>query len=117
LTRLKLKAGNVSGKKADNWIVDKKINVPPRLDHTLPPDLPVDQARELVDLSYAKKKSLVTVPGITESIAQGIIDFRRSLKKKGDQLVRYDQLEEVSGIGPGKVDALRDDKYVKLFGK
>lgn len=57
-----------------------------------------------VDLNSADKETLMTLPGIGEALAGRIVEYRESFG--GFESV--EELTQVSGIGSGKLDAIRE---------
>ena len=61
-----------------------------------------------VDINTARVEELTTLPGIGEKLAERIVKYRED---NGD-FASVNDLVNVSGIGEGKLDALRD--YVSV---
>lgn len=57
-----------------------------------------------IDLNLATKEDLVTLPGIGESLATLILNYRNT----NGGFTSVDELINVSGIGEKKLEALRD---------
>ncbi len=62
------------------------------------------EAGELVNINTADKDSLITLPGIGESKAEAIIAYRT----ENGPFTDPQELMEVSGIGPGIYEKLKD---------
>jgi len=62
------------------------------------------RASDPMSLSSAPATALETLPGIGPSLASAIIEHR----EREGPFARVDDLLEVSGIGPAKLDAIRD---------
>jgi competence protein ComEA len=62
-----------------------------------------------VNLNTATLEKLITLPGVGESTAQKIIEYRNKNKK----FKSIDELKNVAGIGEAKFNALKDFIYVK----
>jgi competence protein ComEA len=56
-----------------------------------------------VDLNHADRAELLQLPGVGESLAQRILDFRR----EQGEFRRIDDLRRVKGIGPATLEKLR----------
>lgn len=66
---------------------------------------PAEAAEELpVDINAAGREELATLPGIGEKLADRIVEYR----EKHGPFSAIDELTNVSGIGEGKLEALRD---------
>lgn len=65
---------------------------------------PVEQATGRINLNYATKAQLCTLPGIGEVIAGRIVEYRERVG--GFQSV--EQLKQVDGIGDKKFAAVKD---------
>ncbi|MEC8424102.1 MAG: ComEA family DNA-binding protein, partial [Myxococcota bacterium] len=61
-------------------------------------------ARDRVDVNTAHASTLDSLPGIGETLALRIVDFR----EKNGPFQELDDLEMVEGVGPATVDGLRD---------
>jgi competence protein ComEA len=57
-----------------------------------------------LDLNQATVEQLDDLPGVGPATAQAIVDYR----SRHGPLVSVDDLLEVRGIGPAKLDAFRD---------
>ena len=62
-----------------------------------------------VNLNTATLEKLITLPGVGESTAQKIIEYRNKNKK----FKSIDELKNIAGIGEAKFNALKDFIYVK----
>jgi len=65
-------------------------------------------AAAVVNINTASKEELTTIKGIGDKRAQEIIDYR---KKNGD-FKSVDELEKVTGIGPGTMKQIRSQVTV-----
>ena len=63
-----------------------------------------EAAGQLLNLNTATVAQLETLPGIGPALAQRIVDYRTANGPFGS----LDDLLDVSGIGPAKLDAIRD---------
>ena len=63
-----------------------------------------------ININDATIDELATLPGIGETIAQRIIDFR----ERYGQFTNIDELSQVQGIGEKRLDAIRD--YITVGG-
>lgn len=68
-----------------------------------------DEKSIRVNLNTATLEKLMTLPGVGESTAQKIIEYRNKNKK----FKTIDELKSVSGIGDAKFNSLKDYIYVK----
>jgi|Deesub1362A_J573_1020465.scaffolds.fasta_scaffold03600_1 competence protein ComEA len=73
----------------------------PQLDPLAPTQTPAD--RLLIDINQAPAEELETLPGIGPVLAANIIEFRR----RNGPFQTVDQLLDVPGIGPQKLEAIR----------
>jgi competence protein ComEA len=62
-----------------------------------------------VNLNTATLEKLMTLPGVGESTAQKILEYRNKNKK----FKSVDELKNVSGIGEAKLNTLKEYIYVK----
>ena len=68
-----------------------------------------DEKSIKVNLNTATLEKLMTLPGVGESTAKKIIEYRNQNKKFNS----VDELKNVSGIGEAKLNALKEYVYVK----
>ena len=64
----------------------------------------VSQDIDKINLNQATKGILVDVPGIGETLAQRILDYRKKKSKFSD----IAELKNIKGIGKSKYDVLKD---------
>lgn len=62
-----------------------------------------EDARALIDINAADRALLIELPGIGEATAEAILSKRAEI----NTFSSVDDLLEVSGIGPSKLEALR----------
>ena len=65
---------------------------------------PEETVPETVDINTADLEDLMTLPGIGETLAQRILDYR----EENGPFSAAEDLMEVSGIGEKRLDAIRD---------
>lgn len=88
-------------------VVDGQHIYVPRLgEETLPVQPPSDlpASGSTVNINTADAATLETLPGIGPTLAQRILDFRQA----SGPFERIEDVMEVSGIGPGIFDEIRD---------
>ena len=86
-------------------VVDgERIEVPRQGESTTATIATGSSGSALVDLNRGSQADLVALPGIGPSLAAAIIEHRERL----GAFRTVDELEQVPGIGPAKLSALRD---------
>lgn len=76
------------------WMHDNVIDID---------DAPFQHPAYVIDINQAEWPELANVPGLGESLAKAVIDYRMI---HGD-FESVEQLENVRGIGPSKLNSLR----------
>lgn len=81
---------------------------------TVPPDTGTEPEREQIsfpiDINAATLNELTSLPGIGETLARRILDYRDA----NGSFSRPEELMHVEGIGAGKLEAILD--YIKTGG-
>jgi competence protein ComEA len=94
---------NLAGKLADG----QKVMVPRKAQPEAQPaagQVTAQPASTLVNLKTATPEQLDALPGVGPTMAAKIIEYRQ----KNGPFTTVDELDDVSGIGPSKLEALRD---------
>ena len=94
---------NLAGKLADG----QKVMVPRKAQPEAQPaagQVTAQPASTLVNLNTATPEQLDALPGVGPAMAAKIIEYRQ----KNGPFTTVDELDDVSGIGPSKLEALRD---------
>jgi competence protein ComEA len=94
---------NLAGKLADG----QKVMVPRKAQPAAQPaagQVTAQPASTLVNLNTATPEQLDALPGVGPTMAAKIIEYRQ----KNGPFTTVDELDDVSGIGPSKLEALRD---------
>jgi competence protein ComEA len=94
---------NLAGKLADG----QKVMVPRKAQPEAQPaagQVTAQPASTLVNLNTATPEQLDALPGVGPTMAAKIIEYRQ----KNGPFTTVDELDDVSGIGPSKLEALRD---------
>jgi competence protein ComEA len=85
-------------------VVDGQRVYVPAIGEAVTPDTAVTAPPAPLDLNQATVEQLDDLPGVGPATAQAIVDYRN----RNGPLTSVDDLLEVRGIGPAKLDAFRD---------
>jgi competence protein ComEA len=61
-------------------------------------------SHEKIDINEASKDELIKIPGVSNTVAQAIIEFRKSHGRIND----ISELEDAEDINPNDLDRLRE---------
>jgi len=98
-TEINLAAFLIDGEKLDIPFVEGGSPVLPT-----PVENPVSSGTELIDINTASSVELETLPGIGPTTAQKIIEYRQT----NGAFVSIEDIINVSGIGPGLYERIKD---------
>lgn len=98
-TQINLAALLIDGERLDIPFVEGGSPVLPTLGPTV-----VAVTTELININTASQSELETLPGIGPTTAQKIIEYR----EQNGEFVTIEELINVSGIGPGLYDRIKD---------
>ena len=75
-----------------------------------PTSAPIDSKEKLVDINSADLQELMTLPGIGQTFAQRIIDYRN----QHGPFTNVTELLNIEGLGTGRLEKLLD--HIKIGG-